>query len=134
MRVGEPCLLSLGSLLWRGEQGQALTSLPPTKRQGRPLERRSRSCTPFRPTAASVPLQMWFSLLLGTAACAAPHQGRAAAAHLSLDALAASAAWFLAEMDSRIYCWCWLPNPFSQLSVRSNKADGFLLWRLRIVS
>ncbi|EOA96718.1 hypothetical protein Anapl_14251 [Anas platyrhynchos] len=101
VRVGEPCLLSLGSLLWRGG-ARASSHLAPTDQEAG--------------KAAGEEEQMWFSLLLGTAAAAAPRQGRAAAAHLSLDALAASAAWFLAEMDSRIYCRCWLPNPFSQLS------------------
>lgn len=55
-------------------------------------------------------------------------QGHAAAAHLSLDALAPSAASFLVEMDSRIYCQCWIADPFRQLSVRTNKADvGFVI-------
>lgn len=30
------------------------------------------------------------------------------------------------EMDSRIYCRCWIPNPFRQLSGRTNKEDGFV--------
>lgn len=31
------------------------------------------------------------------------------------------------EIDSRIYCQCWIPNPFRQLSGRTNKADGFVV-------
>lgn len=47
-------------------------------------------------------------------ACVTLSQGHtAAAAHLSLDALDPSAALFLTQMGSRIYCQCWIPNTFT---------------------
>lgn len=54
VRVGEPfllsCLLSLDSLLLRGEQGQA----PTDQGAGKAAGEEEQVCTPFRPTTASV--------------------------------------------------------------------------------